>query len=51
MAKAYIAQLNQSHAYDAAIVTKIEPDPVLLSGRSLSPGFPGAESELSLHRL
>ncbi len=26
IAKAYIAQLNQAHVYDAAIVTKIEPD-------------------------
>ena len=26
IAKAYIAQLNQSHAFDAAIVTKIEPN-------------------------
>jgi peptide-methionine (S)-S-oxide reductase len=26
VAKAYIAQLNQAHAFDAAIVTTIEPD-------------------------
>jgi peptide-methionine (S)-S-oxide reductase len=26
VAKAYIAQLNQAHAFDAAIVTRIEPD-------------------------
>jgi peptide-methionine (S)-S-oxide reductase len=26
IAKAYISQLNQTHAFDAAIVTKIEPD-------------------------
>ena len=26
IAKAYIAQLNQAHVFDAAIVTKIEPD-------------------------
>jgi peptide-methionine (S)-S-oxide reductase len=26
VAKAYIAQLNQAHVFDAAIVTKIEPD-------------------------
>ena len=25
-AKAYIAQLDQAHAFDAAIVTRIEPD-------------------------
>ena len=31
VAKAYIAQLNQAHAFDAAIVTKIEP------GRSFYP--------------
>ena len=26
VAKAYIAQLNQAHAFDAAIVTRVEPD-------------------------
>ena len=51
IAKAYIAQLDQAHAFDAAIVTRIEPGTSLLSGRGLPPGFPDAAPDLPLHRL
>ena len=46
IAKAYIAQLDQAHVFDAAIVTTIEPGRELLSGRGLSSELPDPEPEL-----
>src|SRR6202158_5221014 len=43
IAKAYIGQLNQAHAFDAAIVTKIEP------GKEFSPAENYHQDFLTLH--
>jgi peptide-methionine (S)-S-oxide reductase len=39
VAKAYIAQLNQAHAFDAAIVTRIEPDRAFYPAESYHQDF------------
>jgi len=39
VAKAYIAQLNQAHAFDAAIVTSIEPDHAFYPAESYHQDF------------
>ena len=51
IAKAYIAQLDQAHAFAAAIVTTIEPGRSVLSGRGLSSGLPHAAPTQRVHRL
>src|SRR5437016_7008030 len=43
IAKAYIGQLNQAHAFDAAIVTKIEP------GKEFYPAEDNQQTFLTLH--
>ena len=50
VAKAYIAQLDQAHAFKKAIVTRIEPDRAFYPAESLSSGFPDAQPHLPLHR-
>ena len=47
----YIAELDKAHAFQAPIVTKLEPLQGLLSGRGLSPGFRGPAPGLPLHRV
>ena len=51
VAKAYIAQLDQAHIFDAAIVTKIEPDRAFYPAEDYHQDFLTLQPDLPLHRV